>query len=319
MQLHGGRRVATVATVAPFLRYCEAERNLSPHTLRNYAGDLAQFFGFLLTEYYGADEENPGDVATIPIREVDRWKIRAFLGHLHRRGARDRTVARKLATMRTYFAFLCREGELARNPTADIATPKLSRPLPDFLSEAEVALLLAAPDPDTPLGCRDRALLEVLYSSGMRAGECAGLTVKGLDLLAGYARVLGKGRKERLSMLGRHALKALRAYVPARDQLLAAVGRADHGVLFVSRSGRPLLTRDLQRIVARAARAAGIGRDVHPHTLRHTFATHMLDRGADLRYVQELLGHASLSTTQIYTHVTMERLQAVYAAAHPHA
>ncbi len=309
-----------MTTVESFLRYCEAERNLSPHTLRNYRSDLAQFFAFVIDEYYAPPAGAPRpDVDAVPLRELDRWKVRAFLGHLSGGGASDRTIARKLACLRTYFAFCCREGALARNPAADIGTPKLSRTLPDFLSEAEVTALLEAPDARAPLGCRDRAVLEVLYSSGMRAAECAGLTVAGVDLLAGSARVLGKGRKERLAMLGRHATAAVGVYLPVRAGLLADAGVAEHGRLFVSKSGRPLVTRDLRRLVKRYVRAAGISRDVHPHTLRHTFATHMLDRGADIRYVQELLGHASLSTTQIYTHVTMERLKAVYAAAHPHA
>lgn len=310
-----------MAAVEPFLRYCEAERNLSPHTLRNYAADLKQFFAFTIAEYYAPDPAAAAALtpADVPIREVDRWKIRAFLGHLSSGGASNATVARKLACLRTYFRFLCRENELEHNPAADVATPKQQRPLPDFLSEAEVTDLLQAPDATEPLGCRDRALLEVLYSTGMRAGECAALALDQLDLLSGLARVMGKGRKERLVMLGRYAGAAVREYLPVRTQLLRSGRRREHGIFFVSRSGLPLQPRDIQRIVKRCAAAAGITRPVHPHTLRHSFATHMLDRGADLRYVQELLGHASLSTTQIYTHVTLERLQQVYHAAHPHA
>lgn len=310
-----------MAAVEPFLRSCEAERNLSPHTLRNYRSDLAQFFDFLIDEYYlPADAAAPRPTpADVPTRELDRWKIRAFLGSLSQAGASNPTLARKLACLRTYFAYLCREGELAHNPAADIATPKVRRTLPDFLSAEEVARVLEAPDTRTPLGMRDRALLEVLYSSGLRAGECAALPVAAVDLLAGTARILGKGRKERLAMLGEYAAAAVRAYLPVRSMLLRDGRLADHGILFASKSGRPLLPRDIQRIVKRWVRAAGITRDVHPHTLRHSFATHLLDRGADLRYVQELLGHASLSTTQIYTHVTLERLQEVYKATHPHA
>lgn len=310
-----------MADVAPFLRYCEGERNLSPHTLRSYAADLRQFFAFVIREYYAADDAAAAALgpADVPLAELDRWKIRAYLAHLKERGASNATVARKLACLRTYFAFCCREGALAHNPAADIATPKQRRPLPDFLSEQEIGALLGAPDPDGPLGCRDRALLETLYSTGMRAGECAGLRLATLDLLSGHARVMGKGRKERLTMLGPYATAALRAYLPVRERLIRAGGLRDHGVLFVSRTGRPLGPRDIQRVVKRYVHVIGVTRDVHPHTLRHSFATHMLDRGADLRYVQELLGHASLSTTQIYTHVTMERLQAVYEAAHPHA
>ncbi len=278
-------------------------RGASPHTLRAYGSDLAELAAFL-------EERGISDAGGITPRA-----LRSYLADLEERHLSKATIQRKLSSARGLFKHLVREGRLEADPIAALRRRRRARHLPSALSEEEIAALLAAPDPTTALGRRDRALLETLYSAGTRAAETVGLDREALDLERGLARVQGKGRKERLVVLGSHAVAALRDYLTDPLRPTPTDGRA----VFLNRRGGRLTTRSLERIVAAAARDAGLRRHCTPHTLRHSFATHLLDRGADLRSVQELLGHAHLVTTQIYTHVSIERLREVYERAHPRA
>ena len=289
-----------------FLRHLSDVRQLSPHSTRAYAQDIGQFLRFLR-------ERGRPDPA-----KVDRLAIRAFLAALRSADYSARTVARKLASLRAWYKYLCREGFCATNPIVAVRTPRLERRLPNVLSSAEVAALLAAPDPSTTMGLRDRALLETLYSTGLRASELMSLDVEGVDFVSEIVRVVGKGRKERICPLGSHAVAAMDAYLLARgiSKSRAAFTRQP---LWVSRLGTRLTTRSLQRVLEKHIAVAGLSRRATPHTLRHSFATHLLERGADLRSVQELLGHASIVSTQIYTHLTTQRLKEVYEKAHPRA
>jgi integrase/recombinase XerC len=288
-----------------FLHHLAATRGASPHTLRAYGTDLVELAGELAE--LGVRE--PGAVSP---RHLRRW-----LARLDERGLSPATMQRKLSSMRAWFRFLEREGRVARHPAAGLRQRRSPRRLPGALELAEVEALLAAAGDDTADGRRDRALLELMYSAGTRAAETVGLDRGDLDLRGGVARVRGKGRKERLAAVGRYAVEALAAYLA--DAARPKPAARDPHALFLNPRGGRLTTRSLGRIVARRARLAGLTRHVTPHTLRHSFATHLLDRGADLRAVQELLGHAHLVTTQIYTHVSIERLRQVYERAHPRA
>lgn len=302
-----------------FTEYLATERGFSDHTQRAYHKDIAQFCAYLQQGPVAFSQENE-DEAPAPrfelLRQANRNDVRAFLGHLRTLGASARTTARKLSAIRAVYKFFVRIGALEENPAQGVRSPKLARDLPDVLSIPEVTALMEAPDITTPLGKRDRAILETLYSSGVRCAELAGLTLEAVDLVGGTMVVLGKRKKERIAHLGACALEALQAYLDVRSLL----GHPGHGRLFVNARGGPLTTRSIQRIVDKYVRATLPGRrHVSPHTLRHTFATHMLDGGADLRVVQEMLGHESLSSTQIYTHVSIDRLKEVYRQTHPHA
>ena len=284
--------------IEKFLRYLDIERNASPHTLLNYRLDLLQCRAFLQQ----------------PWESVNHLAIRRYLAHLKQASLAKRTVARRLASLRSFFRFLCRDGLLKDNPAVAVSTPKLERRLPNFLTEPEVSKLLETP-PDTgawPL--RDRAILETLYSTGIRVSELVGISMDELDMIGGSIRVMGKGKRERLAPIGDRALQAIQAYLRQRPPAMAA-SRA----LFVNQRGGRLSARSVQRLLGKWIKQASIAQHVSPHTLRHSFATHLLNRGADLRSVQELLGHLHLSTTQIYTHVTTDRLKAVYDRAHPRA
>jgi integrase/recombinase XerC len=287
------------AAVGSFLEYLGVERGASPHTLRSYTADLTEFTRFLV-------EERIDDLAG-----VDSRAIRAYLARLHQRRLSKATIARKLASVRSCFRFLARRGSLEVNPARQVRSPRLGRRLPSFLPKDETTQLLdAAPEPGAA-GGRDRALVELLYASGLRVAECCGLSLDDLDEARRTVRVLGKGGKERMVPVGETALEALAAHLAMR-------GRA-RGALFQNARGGRLTPRSAHRIVQRLARRAGLGQRVTPHTLRHSFATHMLGEGADLRLIQELLGHSRLSTTQRYTHVSPEHLMRVYDAAHPRA
>jgi integrase/recombinase XerC len=294
------------------------ERDFSRHTLRAYMSDLDQFCDYLANgaKAFGREsgEHPPGSLDALG--RANRNDIRSFLAHVQTHGGSARTSARKLAAIRAAYKFYVRIGALEDNPAQAVKSPKLSKDLPGVLSIPEVTALLDAPDLSEPLGKRDRAVLETLYSSGVRASELACVKIRDLDFIGFTVKVLGKRRKERIAYLGRYAVEALRGYIAVRPEL----GKPRHDVLFVNARGGPLTTRSVQRIVERCAREAlPMRRDVSPHTLRHTFATHMLNSGADLRVVQELLGHESLASTQIYTHVGIDRLKQVYKDAHPHA
>ena len=286
-------------TPAAFLRYLAAEKNASPHTLKSYGTDLRQFEAFLAAE------------RIVPAHLTQRH-IRAFLVVLHARGLDPVSVARKLAAVRSWLRYLVRRGVLERNPARDVRGPRLAKKLVSFLDVDEAKALVESP-PRTANGfsARDTAMLELLYASGLRVSELTGLDVEHVDASARTVRVLGKGRKERIVPYGGPAARALAAWVAQRGEAA--------GPLFLSRRGARVNPREVYGLVRAAARAVGITRTVSPHILRHTFATHLLGKGADLRGIQELLGHSRLSTTQRYTHVGADHLLRVYDAAHPRA
>ncbi|HEY7141664.1 MAG TPA: tyrosine recombinase XerC [Methylomirabilota bacterium] len=297
MKPAGSEQGGTAA--AAFLRHLAAERGASPHTVRSYRADLLDCAAFLERRGLG------------PLPEADARVIRGYLADLHARGLARTSIARRLATLRSFFRFLIRRGRAKANPAREVRTPSLPGRLPSHLPIDQSEALFRPPAGDEEADRRDRAILEVLYASGVRVAELSGLDVEDVDLREGSVRVLGKGRKERIVPLGSKAVAALRAYLGAREGARGALFRNP-------RNGR-LTVRSLHRIVRARARAAGLAGRVTPHTLRHTFATHLLDAGADLRLIQELLGHARLATTQRYTHVSADRLAKVYDAAHPRA
>ena len=306
-----------------FLDYLSVERGFSAHTIRAYQRDVQQFCGYLrlgpkaFAENDADSEKQSDDPGAIKrLRQATRNDVRAFLGHVQTTGGSTRTAARKLASLRAAYRFFNKVGAFSENPAREVKSPKLSKELPEVLSIPEMAALLDAPDISQPTGKRDRAILEVLYSTGIRAAELAGLTTRAVDLVGGTVTVLGKRNKERMAFLGEPAADALRAYLQVRGEL----GAPKHAQVFVNARGGPLTTRSVQRIVDRYVMLAlPDRRGVSPHTLRHSFATHLLNAGADLRVIQELLGHASLSSTQIYTHLGIDRLKEIYKLAHPHA
>jgi integrase/recombinase XerC len=285
--------------VPAFLEFLAAERGASAHTLRGYAGDLAELQAYLRS------------VRVSGLAAADARVLRGYLAWLHGRGLAKSSIARKVACARSCYRFLARRELVATNPARQLASPRLPRRLPSVLPKDESKELLDAPAEDTLAGRRDRALLELLYASGLRVAECCGLDLEDVDRRHGSVRVMGKGSKERVVPVGEIALEALEAYLDRRG--------GGHGPLFRNARGTRLSTRSVHSIVRRRARAAGLARRVTPHTLRHTFATHLLGEGADLRFIQELLGHSRLSTTQRYTHVSPEHLMKVYDAAHPRA
>ena len=290
-----------------FLRHLDRDKNYSAHTRLNYRIDLNDFFEFMKTD------------ATPPER-ADRLKMRSYLAHASAKGYAKRTVARKLATLRSFYRYFVREGMMAKNPMAAIRSPKLEKKLPVFLSESEIEKLLSFKAPDVS-GHRDRALLETLYSTGCRVSELVSLDERDVDVVGGVIRVLGKGRKERLCPMGSRALSAVRDYLDARSRDKGLSGR--RGPLFLNHSpharGSRLSARSVRRILTHRVEEMSVKAKISPHALRHSFATHLLNRGADLRSVQELLGHSSISTTAIYTHVSSERLKQVYEKSHPRA
>lgn len=287
------------AAVGSFLEYLGVERGASPHTLRSYAADLTEFTRFLADERIGG------------LPDADTRAVRAYVARLHQRRLSKATIARKLAAVRSCFRFLARRGALPANPARQVRSPRLGRRLPSFLPVDEATLLLNAPPEPSAAGTRDRALLELLYASGLRVAEGCGLDLDDLDEARRTVRVVGKGDKERVVPVGETALEALAAYLAMRGR--------QRGPLFLNARGGRLTSRSAHRIVRARARQAGIDQRVTPHTLRHSFATHMLGAGADLRLIQELLGHSRLSTTQRYTHVSPEHLMRVYDRAHPRA
>jgi len=305
--------------ILQFAHHLKVERGYSRHTIRAYLADLDQFCDYLARGRAALAPEALDDrpPATFDaLARADRDRIRAYLAHVQTSGCTPRTAARKLASLRAAYRYFVRAGRLEASPAQGLRAPRRAKDLPEVLSIPEVTALVEAPDTDTPLGMRDRALLEVLYSSGARAAEVAGLGLDDVDLSRGLMRVLGKRNKERLAHLGSYAVAALHRYLVVRPGL----GTPHPARLFLNARGGPLSTRSIQRIVDRYVRQVLPGRsEVSPHTLRHTFATHLLDGGADLRVVQELLGHESLSSTQVYTHVSIDRLKEVYRQAHPHA
>jgi integrase/recombinase XerC len=296
--------------LSAFLKFLALNRNTSRHTLRAYESDLGQFIQFVAREQ-GATR------GALEPAALDRDAIRRFMALLHAEGESRATAARKLAAIRTFLRYLRREEIIDGDPGALVPTPKREVRMPAHLSESEMDVLLAAPAGDTPLGRRDRAILELFYASGLRLSELAGLDMDDVNLSARMVRVLGKGNKERLVPFNTSAAKAIRRYLTDRDQLIGP--RRDTGELFVNYKGGRLTTRSIDRLVRRYVSAASTRLGISPHALRHSFATHLLQRGADLRAIQELLGHSSISTTQTYTRVESKRLRMAYARSHPRA
>ena len=324
--------------IANYLRYLRDARNASPHTLRNYQADLEQFADYIAP---------PGGKAT-PLEKIDHRIIREYLAHLHDARLQKSSIARKLAALRSFFKFCVRDGRLRQNPARLVATPKLPRRVPNVLTAEEINQFLdsllaresdsggkaatqqasararhrpgADEDESRLLIRRDRAILELLYASGLRVSELTGLDLADLDRREQILRVRGKGRKERIVPFGGKAEAALEAYWPVRAELLRKASiSADSPAIFLNYAGRRLTERSVGRIVKKYVRLANINWDLHPHSLRHAFATHLLADGADLRAIQELLGHSSLSTTQKYTHASIRQLMEVYDKAHPRA
>jgi tyrosine recombinase XerC len=294
-----------------YIQHLEAEQNVSPYTIRNYTTDLCGservkgLFTFLKEK--GVDSPD----------KVDRTVLRDYLGYLVGQGIVKASIARKLSAIRSFYRYLVREGILAASPIEKTSSPKLDKRLPEFLTLDEVERLLNAPDLSTPHGQRDRALLELLYASGLRVSEVVKLDLGEVDLDTNEIRVWGKGSKERVVLMGKPASEAVSNYLEqGRPKLL---GEKKTNALFINRYGQRIPERRVQKMLEGYAKKAGIEKRVHPHILRHTFATHLLDGGADLRVVQELLGHAQLSSTQIYTHVTKSQARKVYLSAHPMA
>jgi integrase/recombinase XerC len=288
-----------------FLTYLRAGRNASPYTVKNYRNDIGQFLDYCRARGVGS------------IEQVDRSLLRAYLAELDAAGYVKASIARRMAELRSFGDFLVRENVLERNPFRTVGAPRIPKRLPQVLTAAELEVLLSVPDTSTPLGLRNRAIIEVLYAAGLRVSELVGLDVTDVDLAQAQVRVVGKGRKERIGLLGRPAVRAVSAYLNGgRPELL---GQRPTGALWLNHRGGRLTVRGVVLVLDKAGKQAGIRTPVTPHVLRHTFATHLLDGGADLRVVQELLGHANLVTTQIYTHVSQSRAREVYLGAHPRA
>ena len=299
--------------IEQFIEYLRHQKRYSLHTIRNYQIDLRQFSEFVALREARSEGENsdPG------IGMIDSQVIREYLGSLYGQFRRS-TIARKLSAVRSFFLFLERKGLTKWNPAADIATPKLEKYMPTYLLVDEVFRLLERPEKEKPLGLRDLAILEVLYSCGFRVSELEALTISSIDFDERLVRVIGKGDKERIVPIGRQALQAVRNYLEATQYLRRRnVYISQDEPLFINFRGGALSGRSIGRIIKKYAIESGLTADVSPHSMRHTFATHLLDGGADLRAVQELLGHESLSTTQKYTHVSLDRLMEVYDKAHP--
>jgi integrase/recombinase XerC len=315
------------SAVKQFLIYLRSVRNASPHTIRSYDNDLAQFLTFLTP---------PGTAMPSP-QEVTHLMIREFVAHLHDLKLEKSSIARKLAAIRSFFKFAVREGMVMRNPARMVATPKLPKRIPAVLSAEDLNAFLDSVTPGPARGSRrgkhvsadddsrlmvkrDRAILELLYASGLRVSELTGLNLVDVDRKELMLRVRGKGNKERIIPYGGKAEQALAAYQPLREEMLRkAGGRGDRQAVFLNHLGTRLTQRSVARIVKKYARLANVNWDLHPHSLRHAFATHLLADGADLRAIQELLGHSSLSTTQRYTHATIRQLMEVFDKAHPRA
>ncbi len=294
--------------IKSFERHLRNERNASPLTLKSYAEDFAS-----LQDYFA---DRVGHLPAPP--QVTVEMLRGYVAYLHDCGYARTTIARRLASLRSFFRFCCREEITATNPAKALRTPRVGRKLPHFLTSTQIASLLEAPPANTPMGLRDRGMFEVLYSGGLRVAELVALDVRDWDRDAGILRVLGKGRKERIAPVGSHATRALTRWCEVR-QPDPAIVQQDEDPLFLNRFGRRLTTRSIGRLLEGYLKQTGLDSVTSPHTLRHSFATHLLDGGADLRSVQELLGHKSLTTTQIYTHVSTRRMREAYEQSHPHA
>ncbi len=284
-----------------FSKYLEVEKNYSVHTLRSYRSDLVELSSFLKEK---------------PLKDITHFDLRKFLAELKQRGCAKRTIVRKLGAIRSFFRFLLKEKYIAVNPADSMFTPKLDKVLPSFLDVPTILKLITCPSLENLRGLRDRAILEVLYSTGIRVSELVGLNTGDVDLIGGVIKVRGKGKKERMALLGQEAQKTLRNYYEKKSG-----GDKEGGsqALFLNKSGGRLTDRSVRRMLDKYIRECSIAEKISPHSIRHSFATHLLDNGADLRSVQELLGHKNLSTTQIYTHLSSQRIRDMYSKAHPRA
>jgi len=298
--------------ISDFGRHMQVERNLSPHTGKSYLADLGQFKVFL-------EKRAPSDRTEVGI-PADPMVIRSFLASLYRQKLSKSTISRKVAALRSFYRYLLREGKASFNPAELLQLPRCEKYIPVVLSVDEVLSLLRVRFSEDAAGLRDRAMIELFYTAGIRLSELTGLNLGDVHLAEGLVKVRGKGRRERIVPAGRPALEAIEAYLQRRPELAEGLPeRADGAPLFLSRRGKRMNPRGVARVVERVVRESGIGRKISPHALRHTFATHLLDAGADLRSIQEMLGHRSLSTTQKYTSVSVSRLMEVYDRAHPRA
>lgn len=293
--------------IGDFLDHLSYERNVSINTIAAYRTDLESFISFLCNDYFTLGRDQ------LDFRRIDNLTIRAYLAHLARRKLSRSSIARQLSALRTFFRHLMREGVIDANPARGVATPKREKHLPSVMQPADVALLLEQPDANEPLGVRDRAFLELMYASGLRISELVGIDLDDIEIRARLVKVKGKGAKERIVPFGSKAEAALRAYLALRR------AATDETALFVNYKGERITARSVRRLFDKYVRAAALRAGISPHTLRHSFATHLLNAGADLRGIQELLGHASLSTTQKYTHLNDWELLKVYKKAHPRA
>ena len=293
--------------IRQFVTYLKIERNYSQHTVDSYELDLSDFVKFL------ADENG----TLPPIEDVDHLTIRSYLANLQERHLARSTVVRRLSSLRSFYKYLCRHGYLDTDPTSALSSPKIQKRLPEFLEISEVELLLSAPDRNDIIGLRDQAILELLYTTGMRVSELLSLNLPDIDMVNAIVKVRGKGKKERIIPIGGPAMSALNEYIKRRDEL--AGDKSIQAIFLSERGNRIPDSKSIGRRITKYAQSVGIKKKITPHTFRHTFATHLLNAGADLRSVQELLGHTNLSTTQIYTHVTADRLKKVYEKTHPRA
>lgn len=296
--------------IGDFLDYLTYERNVSPNTIAAYRDDLESFIGFLCNDYFTMGRDQ------LELARVDHLTVRSYLAHLSRRNLSRASVARHLSALRTFFKYLVREGVTEANPARTVATPKREKHLPAVMQTSDVALLLEQPDTSTTLGLRDAAFLELMYASGLRISELVGIDIDDIELRARLVKVHGKGSKERIVPFGSKAEAAVRAWLAVRSEI---VHDLDEQAIFVNYRGQRITTRSVRRLFDDYLRQAALRSGISPHTLRHSFATHLLNAGADLRGIQELLGHASLSTTQKYTHLNDSQLLAVYKKAHPRA
>jgi len=288
-----------------FLDYCLVERGLSPNTIASYGRDIAQFVRFL------------EEVGARSVESVTEDVLNRFLARLRKESYATASVARKVAAIRAFLKFLLREGEVSGDIAGMIESPRPAKPLPKTLTEDEVVRLLSQPDLADPNGLRDRAMIETLYATGLRVSELTGLRVEDVNLAVGFVRCLGKGSKERVVPIGEIATQMIERYLAQCRPAFAKEGRSEY--LFLTRRGGPMTRVGFWKIVKKHARATGITKQITPHVLRHSFATHLLEHGADIRSIQEMLGHASVATTQIYTHVSRDHLRQVYRKSHPRA
>lgn len=296
--------------IKDFLHYLTVERNYSPHTITAYEDDLRQFMEFVQRHYSDT---------SYSIQAIDHVTVRLFLGDCLEQGFSRSSIARKVACLKSFFKFLQKTGVVQMNPAANVAAPKLQKRLPQYLDEASVTSLMSQPDRSTVLGKRDAAILELFYSTGIRLSELIGLQISDVNFDGGTIRVTGKGSKDRIIPFGRPAKNALRKYIACRSELVSQKNEGVGGTLFLTIRGMRLNPKGVNLLVNEYIGKVSEIAKKSPHVLRHTFATHLLNRGADLRAVKELLGHESLSTTQIYTHVSVDRLKKIYSQAHPKA